>query len=131
MIVQADKGKITVIIGKNALKHKIKNFLHENQFLETRLIPQRNLLHNYGKLLTKNRQLFNKKRSNSLIPQLSTAPKIQVRIKTHKDNYPIRTVVNNINYPTHKIAKVFSNILLNLIQLPFSYNVTNLAQDRR
>ena len=66
------------------------------------------------------------------MPTKLTAPKLKARIKVHKQEYPIRPVVNNINSPTHDIARYFNKILLNLIELPYTYNVSNsstLAMD--
>jgi hypothetical protein len=57
-----------------------------------------------------------------------TAPQLQIRLKTHKENYPIRPVVNNINAPTYKLASFLNNLLLHLIQLHNTYNVQNSAQ---
>jgi hypothetical protein len=37
--------------------------------------------------------------------QHTTAPKLNVYIKTHKENEPIRPVVNNIHAPAYKTAK--------------------------
>jgi hypothetical protein len=68
----------------------------------------------------------------TLIPTRPTAPILKARIKVHKKDYPIRPVVNNINSPTLNIAKYLKKILLDLIKLPYTYNVNNspiLAKD--
>ena len=53
------------------------------------------------------------------------APNLNVQIKIHKDNEPIRPVINNIQAPTYKIAKHFNKWLPNLIQLNNTYITNN------
>jgi hypothetical protein len=62
------------------------------------------------------------------MPHKRKAPKLQVRIKTHKDQYPVRPVVNNINAPSYKIAQFLNNKLLEILQLPYTCNVLNSTQ---
>ena len=56
------------------------------------------------------------------------APKLQVKIKTHKKQYIVRPVVNNINTPTYRVATFLNKKPPDLIQLPNTYNVLNSAQ---
>ena len=46
-------------------------------------------------------------------------------IKTHKEDMPIRPVVNNTCAPSHKIAKFLNRKLKNMEILPNTYNITN------
>jgi hypothetical protein len=45
-------------------------------------------------------------------------PKISAYIKTHKENKPIRPVIDNIETPPYKIAKFLNSRLKNYINLP-------------
>ena len=54
-----------------------------------------------------------------------TAPKLNVFIKTHKKNEPIRQVVNNTWAQSYKIAKYLNKRLRNLINLPYTYTTKN------
>ena len=54
-----------------------------------------------------------------------TAPKLNIYIKTHKDNEPIRPVLNNILTPSYKIAKFMNKKLNSLLCLPYTYNTQN------
>jgi hypothetical protein len=49
------------------------------------------------------------------------APKLNVYIKTHKENEPITPVVNNIHAPSYKVAKYLNKKFNNLINLPYTY----------
>jgi len=53
------------------------------------------------------------------------APKLNIHIKTHKDNKPIRPVINNTQAPSYKTAKHLNNNLHNLLCLPHTYNMKN------
>jgi hypothetical protein len=53
------------------------------------------------------------------------APTLNVYIKTHKENKPIRPVVNNTHAPAYKTAKYLNKKLNNLIHLPYTYTTRN------
>jgi hypothetical protein len=53
------------------------------------------------------------------------APRLNVYMKTHKENEPIRPVVNNTQPPSYKIAKFLNKSLYNLICLPYMYTTKN------
>jgi hypothetical protein len=63
----------------------------------------------------------------TLLRNRPRAPRFQVRIKTHKDQYPIRPAVNNINAPTYR-TELLNIKLLEILQLPNTYKVPNSAQ---
>jgi len=46
-------------------------------------------------------------------------------VKVHKDDYPIRLVINWKNAPAYKIAKMLTKKLLIYIPLPYTYSVKN------
>ena len=59
-------------------------------------------------------------------------PTMNAQIKIHKENEPIRPVINNIQAPSYKIAKFFNKWLNDQLQLPntyVTYNYTQLAKE--
>jgi len=58
-----------------------------------------------------------------------TAPKLNIYIKTHKDNEPIRPAVNNTLAPSYKIAKFINKKLNSLLCLPYTYNTKKLTRN--
>jgi hypothetical protein len=48
-----------------------------------------------------------------------------VYFKTHKDNGPIPTVVNNIQAPSYKAARFMKRKLRDLLNLPYVHNTEN------
>jgi hypothetical protein len=59
------------------------------------------------------------------------APQLNAYIKTHKDNQPIRPVINNIQAPSYKAARFVNKRLKNLLNSPYTYNVENSQQIAR
>ena len=55
----------------------------------------------------------------------SMAPQLNVYIKTHKENQPIRPVINNVQAPSYKVAIYINKKLQGLICLPYTYNTKN------
>jgi hypothetical protein len=56
------------------------------------------------------------------------APQLKVCLKTHKNDQPIRPVINNIQAPSYKVARFMNKKLLELFSLPYEYNVENSKQ---
>jgi hypothetical protein len=69
--------------------------------------------------------LIDKQAQKFLINIKPTAPKLNIYIKTHKDNEPIRPVINNTQAPSYKLAKHVNKKLLHLICLPHTYSTKN------
>jgi len=69
--------------------------------------------------------LIDKHTQKYLINIKPVAPTLNVYIKTHKENEPIRPVVNNTHAPAYKTAKYLNKKLNNLINLPYTYTTRN------
>ena len=63
-----------------------------------------------------------------LIQIKPSAPKLNAFFKIHKDNEPIRSVINNTHAKSYKVAKHLNKIrvLNTLIELPYTYATKNL-----
>jgi hypothetical protein len=57
-----------------------------------------------------------------------TAPNLHATIKLHKENKPIRPIINWRNAPAYEIAKQMSKTLHEYLQLPYTYNIQNSIQ---
>jgi hypothetical protein len=55
-------------------------------------------------------------------------PKLNVYIKAHKENKPIRPIVNNTHAPAYKTAKYLNKKLNSLINLPQTYTTKNTQE---
>ena len=54
-----------------------------------------------------------------------TGTKINAYIKTHKDNNPIRPVIDNTQARSYKIAKFLNRRIKECVNLPDTYTVQN------
>ena len=54
-----------------------------------------------------------------------TAPKLNAYIKTHKEDQPIRPVINDMQAPSYKAAKFLNKKLHNPICLPNTHTIKN------
>jgi hypothetical protein len=132
IITKADKCKAMVIINENTLNHKIDDFIKENNITKLNKDPTQIYQKQIQQTIQKCNILIDKHKQKFLISIKPTAPKLNIHIKTHKENEPIRPVINNTQAPTYKIAKYFNQKLNNLLNLPNTYitcNTKDIADD--
>jgi hypothetical protein len=127
-VIRGDKGKSMGIIEKDNLRQKVQEFITNNNFTEMATDPT----NKFQKILRESHNQYNHVIHKSSIKTLTThkptAPRLQAKIKTHKDHYPIRPVVNSINAPSHNTAKLLKRKLTELLQLAITYNIPNSIQ---
>jgi len=121
MIVKADKSKAIVIINGNTLEKKIDNFIQENNIKQLNMDPTDMHQKQIQQVLQKCNALVDKPSHRYLVNIKPTAPKVNIYIKTHKDNEPIRLAINNILAPSYKIAKFTYKKINGLLCLPYTY----------
>jgi len=132
MITQADKGRTLVIIYKEDYHNKVHTFLTNNNF---QTIPK-NPTNKYQKQITQTIKqcnlIFHKEQNKYLTVRNPKPPTLKTQIKLHKDDNPIRPVINNIHAPSYKAAKRLNKILQQHLNLDNYYTIVNsstLAQD--
>jgi hypothetical protein len=52
-------------------------------------------------------------------------PKLHTLIKTHKEDKPIRPIINSIQAPSYQLAKYLNKKIIQLIRLPYTYATRN------
>jgi len=132
MITKADKGKTCVIIYNNDYASKVHNFLANNNFQKLPKDTTDKYQKNITSTLKHCNLIINKKQMRHLIQKKPLPPSLNVKIKIHKPNNPIRPVVNNRNAPSYKIATFLENKLYEHLNLEYQYNVkvsTSLANN--
>jgi hypothetical protein len=106
----------------------VEDFIKENQIIGLSKDPTDTYQKQIQQAIQKCSTLIDKHKQKYMINIKPEAPKLNVHIKTHKENEPIRPVVNNINAPAYKIAKYLNKILSNLINLPQTYTAKNARE---
>jgi hypothetical protein len=100
MLTKADKGKTVVIIDKNIYIQKVENFLTDDNFMQLTQDPTDKYQNQIQQTIQKCNTLIDKQQKKYLTQIKPQPPKLNAHIKIHKNNEPIRPVVNNINAPT-------------------------------
>jgi hypothetical protein len=127
-ITKADKGKTIVIINKDCLIKKTEKFLKDNNFTQLPKDPTHKYQTILQKTISKCNKIIEQNQKKYLMQIKPQSPNMNVQIKIHKENEPIRPVVNNIQAPTYKIAKHLNKWLPNQIQLHNTYITHNSTQ---
>lgn len=131
-MVKADKGSTMVILNKDTCARKIDDFLQENQFMHLQKDPTEKFQKQLQQIIPKCKDIIDKQQKKYLLQIKPRPPTLKAQIKTHKENEPIRPVVNNIQAPTYKLAKFLNKWLQDRLSLPntyVTYNSTILAHD--
>jgi len=103
-MAKANKGKTVVIIDKNTLKEKIDTFIQGNHIAHLNKEPTDFYQKQIQLAIKKCDILIDKCINKYLINIKPTASKLNALIKIRKENEPIRSVVNNTQAPSYKIA---------------------------
>ena len=124
-IVKAGKSKAIVIIDEHTLEKKVDNFIQENSIKQLNKDPTDMYQKQIQQTAQKCNALVDKRSHKYLISIKPTAPKLNICIKTRKDNKPIRPVINSTLAPSCKIAKFVNKKLNSLFCVPYTYNTKN------
>jgi hypothetical protein len=117
IITKADKGKTIVIINKNTLIQKTEEFLKDNHFTQLQKDPTEKFQKQLQQIIPKCNKIIDQQQKKHLMQIKPQPPTMNALIKIHKENEPIRPVINNIQAPSYKIAKFLNNWLSDQIQL--------------
>jgi hypothetical protein len=112
-----------VIISKEELNKKVERFNTENGLRLLKKDPTAKFQRNVKDVVKKCNIIINKSNKYKFIQIKPQAPKLNALIKLHKDNLPIRPVVNYKNAPPYYIAKFLAKWLKQNMDLPFKYNI--------
>ena len=124
-VAKADKSKALVIIDRTALTHKVHKFIHENDMVQLNKDPTETYHKQIQIAIQNSEDLIDKNRRKYLLNIKPTAPKLNAYIKTHKENEPIRPVIDNTQAPAYKTAKFIGKQIKIHINLPNMYVTTN------
>ena len=128
MVAKSDKGRTMVRIHRHTLKHKIDTFVQENQIMQISKDPTESFQKQIQQSIRKCNAITHKNQQKYLLQMKPMAPKFNALIKTHKEDKPIRPVINNIQAPSYKLAKYLSKKLNQLIRLPYTCATRNSVE---
>jgi len=127
IITKSDKSNTTVIMNLEEYDRKVKDFLSNDKYKTLNQDPTQkyskitNDLINKSKILKADNQ-HNIKMTNPKAPILRGQP------KTHKEDIPIRPIVNFRRAPTYKLCKYLNNKIKNNIHWDNNYSIKNTSE---
>ena len=104
-INNSDKGNIIVIEDKTHLQNKIENFLNKPNFKKLKSDPIQRYQNPIKNQLKNSEMLIQPKELNHYINSNPKAPNLRTTTKIHKENQPVRPIVNYIPAPAYKKKK--------------------------
>ncbi|XP_049857520.1 uncharacterized protein LOC126338559 [Schistocerca gregaria] len=125
LVVKSDKGNSTVILYKNDYITKTLNFFAENNITELNHDPTTKFQKKLKKMLNQCNFLLSDKQIKGCTLMNPTAPKLRAQPKIHKQNSPIRPIVNSKNTPAYKLSQLLNNILREFYTFETTYTVKN------
>jgi hypothetical protein len=124
-IARADRSKAIVIIKTEDINRKVNKFIKDNNIKHTNKDPTEKYQAIVQHTLKNNNLIIEKQQYKYLMNVKPTTPKLNIYIKTHKEDKPIRPVINNTQAPAYKIAKYINKKVQHLLSLPNNYNTKN------
>jgi hypothetical protein len=128
LILKADKGNTLVIEYADHYCKKIHDFISNNQLQTINKDPTNKFQNKIRTVLKDCRNLITQESRPKYINLNPTHPSIRGLLKIHKDQCPIRPIVNWTNAPAYKLSKLLNHLLKTHIPLPYVYNVKNTPQ---
>jgi hypothetical protein len=125
MIAKADKGNSIIIVYQNDYQEKIHKFINDHNFTTLKNDPTKTFQKDLRNTINKCPIIITKEQKWRYMNMNPAAPTIRGLIKIHKPNAPIRPIVNWMQAPTYKIAKLLIKKLTQYIPLPNTFNVKN------
>jgi hypothetical protein len=128
LISKADKGNSTVIVYQNEYHRKFNNFISNNNFRSANNDTTQKFQKDLRNSKNNCQLIIHKDERWKYINLNPIPPMIRGLTKIHKEDSPIRPVVNWKNAPAYKLAKMLSKKLSIYIPLPHTFNVKHTVQ---
>jgi hypothetical protein len=123
LVTKADKGNTVVIIDVNTYNEKIQDFIIANNIVKLVSDPTKHYIKSLNQCINRCTHLFDERTRRSLKPINAKAPVLTGLPKLHKENIPIRPLVNFTTAPGYKTAKRLVNVIKQNILLHNNYSL--------
>jgi len=128
IITKADKGNTVVVMGKSEYQEKTLQFLNNNDVTEIKKDPT-NIHQTAVKRTLKNTDLiFTEKEKQRIVNPNPKLPTLRSLPKIHKEDCPIRPIVNFKNAPAYQLSKELQKILKNKVTLDNNKSIKNTSE---
>lgn len=124
ILTKADKSNTTVVINKNDYDNKVKDFISSNDFEILNLDPTTEFTKTTNEAINKCKSIPKviKNQIKMIKPQ---SPTLRGQPKIHKEEIPIRPIVNFMSAPTYKLCGYLQRKIKRNIINEHDYSVIN------
>jgi hypothetical protein len=120
--LKADKGNTIVIMYADDYHSKIQDFISNNNFTTVNKDLTKRFQKRFGDTIKDCPEIIHKYKKWKHINLNPTTLTIRGLPKIHKEQFPIRPIVNWQNAPACKLAKLLSNLIQSYIPLLNTFN---------
>jgi hypothetical protein len=123
IVTKVYKRKTLVILTEGGYKRKTRNFRQDKQFIMINKNPTKQYQKIIKQTLRQCNDIIQRQHRWSRTDMNPIAPNLRAIIKLHKQNTPIRPIINLRNAPAYQLAKQLTKTLHNYLQLQYTYNI--------
>jgi hypothetical protein len=128
LITKADKGSSLIIVYRNDYEQKVLDFIANSGAEKVNTNITTKFQKDHRSTINSYKSLIDTEKKGRLINLNPETSPLRGLINIHKEGTPIRPVVNFRNAPSHRLARMLTDILKTHIPLPNVYNVQNSTQ---
>jgi hypothetical protein len=125
IITKADKGNTVVLLPHQEYINKIHEFIVSNKIETLAEDPTKRYVKILNETINKCTNLLDERTRRYIKPIHAQAPQLTGLPKLHKQNIPIRPLINYTTAPSYKIAKLLQQIIKNNINLENDRSIKN------
>jgi len=118
----------TVILYLDEYNQKVEKFISSNNFITANADITKNLQREIRNTVNECQRMIHKSERWKYVNLNHTALTMRGLVKLHKEDTPIRLIMNWRNTPGYKLAQMLVRKLTSYIPLPFAYNIKNTVQ---
>ncbi|XP_044749651.1 uncharacterized protein LOC123310247 [Coccinella septempunctata] len=113
IVLDSDKGGVTVIMEKTEYENKIQSLLDSKDFKKLPRDPTQSIQQKCNKYVSKmhDKGYITEQQAKKLKTYNSTCPRIYGNPKVHKPENPLRPIISSVNSPMTKLSELMADIL--------------------
>lgn len=127
LVLKADKGNTTVLVKQDDYVKKTEEFINDNGIVEIKKDPTVNFQNNIKTAIRSTNLILTKEEKGKLVDMNPQAPTLRALPKIHKDNIPIRPIINFRQAPSYKLSSFLHKYIRDNVKLENNRSVINSA----
>lgn len=113
LVLNSDKGSVTVLMDRSDYLERIHSIVNTDDFKQIPRDPTTTIQTKANRIITtfENRNIPSKEQAKSMRSYSSISPRMYGNPKVHKENFPMRPIVSDIQGPTCRLSEYIAHIL--------------------